>query len=184
MRTRSFWGGISAAAVLVFVAAPALAHGELHKAYPVPGAKVDKAPDHVLLGFTEPPAGDAQVQVTDGCGENVVAQFFPEKKELHVFLEPKGAPGDWKVSYRTISKVDGHPEKGSYSFSVAGKSKCEAGTEEPPEDERSGEIAPRAGGPIDPPAPEGTSPAPFLLMGVGAVALVGIALLLRKNAAS
>ncbi|MDQ3646145.1 MAG: copper resistance protein CopC [Actinomycetota bacterium] len=101
----------------------AAAHGDLVRSVPSAGSSLAKVPNHVKMTFGEPPTSDIKVTVLDPCGEDLVKQIFVDSKLAHVYLK-RGSPGRWRVTYRVISKVDGHPERGAFGFEVDGTEKC------------------------------------------------------------
>lgn len=161
---------------------PALAHGDIERLRPEPEAVRTNAPDHVMITFTEAPTKDGRVQVLDGCGIEMTRERYVQGRTLHVFLN-EGQPGRWGVSYNVISAVDGHKTNGEYSFSVNGEPACGEpapdATEtaaEPPDD-------------IDTASETDTTPTsdesagiPVAVVGIGILALVGIAFLVRMGA--
>ena len=131
--------GVVVAAGTLFPAAVANAHAQLIDSTPKQGAKLDAVPDTIRLGFSEPPISADDLVVADGCGNDVVtrAEVDQTKKEIVATLSD-AQPGDWKVSSRVVSTVDGHPTKDSFTFSVAGEPDCSAETAPPPREEDEG----------------------------------------------
>jgi copper resistance protein C len=101
----------------------ASAHGELEGADPEPNAQLKAPPPDVTMTFTEEPSSDSVIDVTDGCGNDVVQQSLVDGNDFVVRLAT-GQPGKWNASFRVISAEDGHLTKGQYSFTVAGKKDC------------------------------------------------------------
>ena len=163
---------------LLLFAAPAFAHGDIERVRPEPEQVKAKAPDHVAITFTEAPTKDAKIAVTDGCGIEQTREKYVQGRTLHVFLK-KGQPGDWTVSYSVISAVDGHKTNGKYSFSVKGKTDCSAPEPEPSETSAAEE--PDVAAPTTPTADD-SGGIPVAVVGVGILALIGIAFLVRMGA--
>lgn len=122
-------------AVFVFLlAAPAYAHGERDSTDPESGATLKRPPKHVYVNLTEPPTSDALMNVTDGCGREVLKDLAVVERTLHATLS-RGEPGEWRVRYRAISKVDGHATKDTFSFAVSGAKDCSVAPEDPDPEE-------------------------------------------------
>jgi hypothetical protein len=90
-----------------------------------------------------------------------------------------GEPGKWRVEYRIISTVDGHPTSDGWSFAVQGKKDCS----EPAPEQTDDGTAPddgAAGGPTGEGDDEDDgSSFPVVPVAAGTVALVAVALLIR-----
>ena len=99
------------------------AHGELEGADPEPNAQLKSAPPNVTMTFTEEPSNDSVLDVTDGCGNDVVQRTVVDGNDF-VATVATGQPGKWEATFRVISAEDGHLTKGKYSFDVAGKKDC------------------------------------------------------------
>ncbi|MGH2754691.1 MAG: copper resistance CopC family protein [Actinomycetota bacterium] len=166
------------------MAAPAFAHGDLAQTTPAGGSTVEEVPKTVSITFTETPSRSASVlTVKDGCNDDVATGFDQEEKVVDIAIGD-ARPGNWTVSYRIVSAEDGHPSRGNFEFKVQGKPRCnqaEGGrrggtngdgeeSEEAPED--SGVGAPDTGD-------EGGG-VPWIPIGLGTVALIAVALLLRR----
>jgi copper transport protein len=108
--------------VLLLAAPAASAHAVLRSSDPPGGASLAKAPAKVTLTFTEPPDLTlSTVHVLDSTGravESGKARGVPgEPLALEVPLGqiPNGA---YTVSWRTVSRADGHLTNGSFAFGV------------------------------------------------------------------
>jgi copper transport protein len=107
---------------LVAAGSPAAAHALLRDSDPAAGSSVDRAPRRVVLGFTErPEVGLSSIQVLDTGGRRVEqGQSTPvqgEPLQLAVGLGDL-ADGTYTVSWRVVSKDDGHVTAGSFAFGV------------------------------------------------------------------
>ena len=122
------WSGravlVAALAGLWLMAAgsPAGAHALLRDSDPAAGASLDQAPRRVVLSFTErPEAGLSSIQVLDTSGRRVEqgqsAPVQDEPLELAVGLGEL-ADGTYTVSWRIVSRDDGHVTAGSFAFGV------------------------------------------------------------------
>lgn len=162
----------------------ARAHGDLESTIPEAGSKVDKAPDHIIINFTEPPTRASVVEVRDGCKDDIIDEAYFEERVAHVFLTD-GEPGKWKVSYRVVSAADGHKTEGSYALTVAGKSDC---SNEAPDDGGNGKDAGNdnggdgdAGTASGPRGPAGNeSSFPLVPVALGTVGVIALALVARR----
>jgi copper transport protein len=107
---------------LVAAGAPAGAHALLRESDPAGGSSLDQAPRRVVLAFTErPELGLSSIRVLDTGGRQV------ERGEAALVA---GAPlrlavalgdlpdGTYTVSWRVVSKDDGHVTAGSFAFGV------------------------------------------------------------------
>jgi len=115
----AIWAGVALALVLP---APAGAHALLVESDPADGARLTEAPEQVVLRFTEAP----ELSLTDvGLLDTSGAQL-----ELG---DPQASPGDpaavrvpvpgleqgaYTVTWRTVSRVDGHPSGGAFAFGI------------------------------------------------------------------
>lgn len=157
----------AAGTVLVLAAAPAHAHAERSASTPEEGARVAAAPEALTVTFTEPPTGDAAVEVVDGCGRNVVTDVEVQNFELTAALAG-GQPGRWTVSTNVISAVDAHNTRDRWAFTVRGEADCSAQESSPPE-----------GPTADDEDEGGGSALPLLAVGGATIALIAVALVLR-----
>src|SRR3712207_221667 len=88
-RPRSGWivGALYAAALLLFLwASPVAAHGDLQNTIPEKGSSLKKPPNHLIINFTEAPAKQSVVSVTDGCKDEVVDELQFDDNVAHIFL--------------------------------------------------------------------------------------------------
>ena len=128
------------------------------------------------ISFTEPPTGDTRLRVRDGCGDNVVESIDLNGTELAAQLE-EAQPGRWEVSTAVVSGIDGHPTRDTWGFRVRGRAQCsepgdnETGAPEPEPDVAVNTDDEGSGFPV----------VPFAL---GSVAVIGLAVLVRKLTAA
>jgi methionine-rich copper-binding protein CopC len=167
---------IAAVLGLGAVAAPAHAHGEIQGTDPGARSTVGRAPRSVAVTFTEAPTAQAVLEVTDGCKRDV-AQAVDVTDATATVRLASGRPGKWRVSYRVISALDGHLTKGDYTFTVAGKKDCTP-DEKPTDDPGDGPT--QAAPPDDEEDAEGSG-APVVPIALGAIALVAVALIVRRS---
>lgn len=98
------------------------AHAQVRKSSPADGALLDKAPTEVVITFTEPPDPQlSNIDVLSSTGQAVTtgnSEPVPgDAHQLRVGLQdlPRGV---YTITWRTVSKVDGHVTGGSLSFGV------------------------------------------------------------------
>jgi copper transport protein len=114
---------VVAAAFLALAAGTASAHALLSKSEPAAGASLSASPSQLLLMFTEPPdPGLSSVTLLDSNGrpvhEGAVQPVPGSPTELRVPITSPLPKGAYTVSWRTVSKTDGHVTGGSFSFGV------------------------------------------------------------------
>ena len=164
---------VSLTAVLV-QAAPAFAHAERSASTPKEGATVAAPPETLNITFTEPPTGDAVVEIADGCGRDVVADLEVQNFEITATLAA-GQPGRWTVNSNVISGIDGHNTRDRWTFQVRGEADCSAPETEAPDATGDDEDEDEGGG---------SSALPLLLIVGGTLALVVVGLMLRGRGGS
>lgn len=114
-----------AGAAALFAAAPAQAHALLKRSVPANGSTVTQAPREILLFFTEPPEPSlSSIGILDSSGDPVTGVGTPQPEPGN----PEGlrasvragslADGVYTVTWRTVSKTDGHLTAGSIAFGV------------------------------------------------------------------
>jgi copper transport protein len=107
---------------LVVAGAPAGAHALLRESDPAAGSALDQAPRQVVLTFTErPEPGLSSIQVLDTGGRPVQrGDAAPVQGDPLRFAVGLGdlADGTYTVSWRVVSKDDGHVTAGSFAFGV------------------------------------------------------------------
>jgi copper transport protein len=121
MWRRAAPAALLAIAWLVVTGPAAGAHAVLRGSEPAGGASVARAPDAVTLRFSEAPDPSLSVvRVLDTAGRVVsrgAARTAGSPLELRV---PLGAPGSgiYTVTWRAVSRVDGHVSQGAFAFGV------------------------------------------------------------------
>jgi copper transport protein len=114
--------GLIAGLWIVLTGTVAGAHALVRSSDPAANALLQKPPAQVLITFTEPPdPGLSIIHVLDSTGRTVEAakaERVPgQPVQLRVPLKAIGN-GVYTVTWRTVSKVDGHVTGGSFSFGV------------------------------------------------------------------
>jgi copper transport protein len=108
--------------VLAATGAPAGAHALLRESDPAGGSSLDQAPARVVLTFTERPEQDlSSIRVLDTGGRQVergeAAPVAGVPLQLSVALGDL-PDGTYTVSWRVVSRDDGHVTAGSFAFGV------------------------------------------------------------------
>ncbi|MEO7043133.1 MAG: CopD family protein [Gemmatimonadaceae bacterium] len=108
------------------IAAPraAFAHARLVRSAPAAGASVTSAPKMIQLWFSEAP--DARltiVTITAGDGRVAGLEKFEAVPDtaisVRAVIDGVLASGVYTVAWRTVAADDGHPSKGSFTFTVS-----------------------------------------------------------------
>jgi copper transport protein len=107
---------------LVTTGPAAGAHAMLRGSDPAAGASLDRAPGRVTLIFTEAPdPALSVVHVLDTSGREVSAgpavPVAGSQLQLRAGLRALGA-GTYTVTWRAVSRVDGHVSQGAFAFGV------------------------------------------------------------------
>src|SRR6266508_5594405 len=107
---------------LVVTAAGAGAHALVRGSDPPAGASLERPPRMVLLAFTEAPDPTlSSIQVLDTSGRAGQAGRATAVPGRPLQLKaPLGelAEGTYTVSWRAVSRVDGHVTRGAFGFGV------------------------------------------------------------------
>lgn len=105
------------AAVVVFGATPAFGHAAYRESDPSRDETVAVAPRQVSAEFTEPLTSDSSLQVVDPCGRRVEGNSDVDGERVAVAVSGDAA-GTYRVRFRLISTVDGHPTRGGFAFTA------------------------------------------------------------------
>jgi copper transport protein len=122
MGKRTLGAVVVAGCAVVVLAAPAGAHALLRSSSPTAGERLADPPRVVSLTFTEPPEVElSSVRVLDASGqtwEQGDPRLSPEDEfTLEVGVDDL-AEGVYTVTWRTVSKADGHATAGTFAFGV------------------------------------------------------------------
>lgn len=121
-RLARFFAGLAAASLLLGAPAAAQAHAELLLASPAPGTGLAQAPAAVVIKFSEPlNLSLSRIEVLDASGadvgsgptETVVGDAQAMRRPLGLL-----PTGQYTVRWTSVSALDGHTLRGSYSFAV------------------------------------------------------------------
>ena len=123
MSARSLALATAAAAAAVLLAAPhAGAHALLRSSDPGAGARLEQPPRVITLRFTEAPAPTlSTVEVLDETGrDHVTGRPRPAPGRPNVVVGELGElpRGTFTVSWKVVSRVDGHATTGAFTFGV------------------------------------------------------------------
>ena len=147
-------------------AAPALAHAGLESSDPADGAVLDSPPAQVLLTFSEPPDLTlSTLGMLDATGAEVALQdpeAVPGESGRQLSLTPVEALGNgvYTVTFRVVSRTDGHLTAGSIAFGVG---------------QVTGEVVPTGNTPPENPWPSALSVIGKTLLYVGLILIFGAA---------
>jgi copper transport protein len=119
-------GGIlaiaAAAALVVLWAGPASAHALVKSSDPANGAELASSPSRVVIEFTErPDVRLTVVHVLNSSGASVEKgepAAVPANADAVQVAVPTLPKGVYTVTWRTVSRDDGHVTAGSYSFGI------------------------------------------------------------------
>jgi copper transport protein len=111
------------AALLTLLAPPAAtAHSFLRTSTPEDGEVLQTAPSEVVLEFTEPPELElhTQIRVLDPHGQEVDSGALEQgdRPEILSVEIPELHDGVYTVTWRALSRVDGHVTAGSFAFGI------------------------------------------------------------------
>jgi methionine-rich copper-binding protein CopC len=99
----------------------ALAHSQLLKAEPAPGATLRQSPSEIRLTFSEPVSPDATLTLSPQGSftaiAGITAQQQPDHPEQIFASLPALEAGAYTVQWQ-VKSSDGHSLTGSYSFAV------------------------------------------------------------------
>jgi copper transport protein len=107
---------------LIFAATSAGAHALLRDSEPKDGTLLDAPPTEIVIEFTEPPdLGLSQITVVDTDGQSVevggLEKVAGKGNRVRVAL-PQIEKGVYTVTWRVLSRVDGHVTAGAFAFGV------------------------------------------------------------------
>lgn len=173
MRTRRSGIALAVFALLVLPSAPAWAHGDIRSAHPAQGSTVGQPPREVSVHLAEPAAKGSALVVTDGCDREVGGEVQIDGEMLTLPIED-GRPGRWTVKVRSISSVDGHLVRQSFTFKVRGSKDCSA--EPSPDDDGDVEL-----GDPQPPLENDETSFPIVPFALGTVVVIALAIALRRS---
>ncbi|HYI44000.1 MAG TPA: copper resistance CopC family protein [Actinomycetota bacterium] len=171
MRLRWGFGFVCVVGLVLAPALPAWGHGDLQSSDPAADSVVRKAPKSVSITLSEGPGPGTQVRVADGCNRSLVVDQDRSGETITLGLK-KGEPGTWDVRYKAISAVDGHTSRGTFAFKVKGKRDCSR--PKPDTDIDGGEDT------IIRSEDQTDGGFPIVPFALGSLAIIGIALVLRR----
>ena len=110
-----------AAAALLGWAPSAFGHAAFVESEPAPGLRLERAPDEVVLRFTESLDPElSELTVVDAASGQEVAASTEDAGDGEVVVRPADRldSGAYRVDWHTVSPRDGHALEGSFSFGV------------------------------------------------------------------
>jgi copper transport protein len=122
LRLTPFTFVLAVALLVGATAGPASAHALLVSSTPADGSTVQQAPAEIVINFSERPDPNlSSIKVLDTSGQ-VRAGGRPQAapgRPSSLQVAPGNLPqGSYTVTWRTVSKVDGHLAAGSFTFGV------------------------------------------------------------------
>jgi copper transport protein len=111
---------VMAACTLLLPAAPAYGHAAFVGSEPEPGVRLERAPQRVVLTFTEPLNRRLSRAAVVGPGGREVAVAAQAASDRRLVVRPSRPlpTGAYRVRWHTVSTEDGHALEGSFSFGV------------------------------------------------------------------
>jgi len=107
---------------LILLPTRASAHALRQSSDPADGAVLDQSPTAVTITFNEEPdPGLSRIDVLDTSGQShdaALTQAVPGSADQLTVAVHKLANGVYTVSWRTVSRVDGHSAAGTFAFGV------------------------------------------------------------------
>ena len=115
------WAAVAAGSIAALVVAPsALAHARLDSSTPSNDQVLRRAPQQVLLRFSEPvETAFGSVRVIDGAARRVddARTTRPDPTAVAVGLPSDLSPGTYTVAWRVVP-ADSHPVSGAFVFHI------------------------------------------------------------------
>jgi copper transport protein len=120
---RGLVGLVAVLGVLVLIPGLAAAHALVQSSDPADGALLQSAPNQVVVTFTQAPDPKlSSMHVLDQTGKQVESgppsPVPGQPRELRIPLPASLSKGVYTVTWRVVSRVDGHVTAGSFSFGV------------------------------------------------------------------
>jgi len=107
--------------LLLLAPAAVMAHAELDVPTPADEATVEGTPASIEGTFTEPlVTNDSSLQLRDAAGDLVAEGGVVDGDGQRMAIDPvpELAPGTYEVRWTSLSAVDPHVERGTWSFTV------------------------------------------------------------------
>jgi methionine-rich copper-binding protein CopC len=118
--------------LLATLAPAALAHAAYKDSNPADGSTVSGPPSEVWAEFTEPPTDDeaSRLEVYDPCGARVDTGGTTASGYRLITAMSADKQGKYTVVFQVVSRLDGHPTKGQFTFTSTGGAPCPGSAEE------------------------------------------------------
>ncbi len=109
-----------AVAIAVLLAPPAFAHALLERSTPAPNETLETTPASLTLTFTEPPdPALSSVRLLGASGADVgIGPMHVAGRTITVPVTSRLTDGTYTVTWRAVSRTDGHVTAGSFAFGV------------------------------------------------------------------
>jgi copper transport protein len=104
--------------LLLLASGAALAHAHLEKASPADGSVITRAPQSLVLDFSESAQLSALWIAKDGGARQKVAPLPQQPQQRIVVALPALLPGNYVVSWRVVG-ADGHVVPGQIRFTLS-----------------------------------------------------------------
>ncbi|MGH2710204.1 MAG: copper resistance protein CopC [Actinomycetota bacterium] len=123
VRARRIWAGAGVAMVAaLMLPSPARAHALLSGSEPAEGARLTSPPEEVVLRLTEAPElALSSMELLDTSGGEIPTdgpEAVPGQSTSLRLPLPELQKGVYTVTWRTVSRVDGHPSGGAFAFGI------------------------------------------------------------------
>lgn len=120
---RGSWAVLLTLGLALIPLSGALAHAGYQRSQPGDGAIVGDAPERVDIWFTQEMfrrEGENRIEVfaSDGLPVHVGSAQIDDDDRSHIWVNLQAllSPGDYKVTWRTLSAADGDTEEGEFAF--------------------------------------------------------------------
>jgi len=111
---------VAVVALTIVQGRAASAHANYARSDPAPNARLDRAPDRIVIGFSEAPdpkQSGIDLLAPDGRTVASGARTTNDPNELALPL-PALDPSTYLVAWHTVSAVDGDPAHGFFAFAI------------------------------------------------------------------
>lgn len=130
----------------VLFATYAGAHAAYESSDPANDSTVSSPPSRVTAEFTEPVVDGSYLAVYDPCGARVDNGDSLVAADRITVSMSADKQGRYRVTFKVVSSVDGHPTSGEFGFTSSGGSPCPGAEPEEPEDDEPDEGSSSGGG--------------------------------------
>ncbi|MBV9542854.1 MAG: copper resistance protein CopC [Chloroflexi bacterium] len=120
------FGGAASFALAALVASPGtavFAHARPQTMNPIPNARLDNAPAHIVINYDDPiVANQSSLVLLDSSGAPQPTNVDPVSGNAVASISPTSdlAPGPYTVDWTTMDAKDGHQAQGFFAFVISG----------------------------------------------------------------